>query len=384
MSKIVRVITSSVSLNLLRGQMPYMSRNGHTFFVAFGGPFEDSASNRMKAGVPVYEIKHLVRPVKPFSDLLSLYELIKVIKRLHPDIVHTQTPKAGLLGMIAAWFCGVPYRIHSVGGMPLMTRRGVMRFILNLTETVTYKAATLVVPNSKTMASFIVDHHYAPRSKIIVLNNGSTNGIDLEYFDRTPDVLKQAMRIREEVGGSFAYLFVGRIVRDKGITELVDAFERVHVEHPETRLLLVGTQEPELDPLPDRTQRLIADNDAIIESGWQDDVRPWFVASDLFTFPSYREGFPNVVMQAGALGIPSIVTDINGSNEIIIEGKNGTIIPTRDTDALYRKMSEALEQRDRLTEMSAQCRPLIASRYRQEDVWQATLEVYRSLTDDAK
>ena len=254
-----------------------------------------------------------------------------------------------------------------------------MRFILNLTETVTYKAATLVVPNSKTMASFIVDHHYAPRSKIIVLNNGSTNGIDLEYFDRTPDVLKQAMRIREEVGGSFAYLFVGRIVMDKGITELIDAFERVHAEHPETRLLLVGTQEPELDPLPDRTRRLIAENDAIIEAGWQDDVRPWFVASDLFTFPSYREGFPNVVMQAGALGIPSIVTDINGSNEVIIEGNNGTIIPTRDTDALYRKMTEALEQRDRLTEMSAQCRPLIASRYRQEDVWQATLEMYNSL-----
>lgn len=364
--------------------MPYMSRNGHTFFVAFGGPFEDSASNRRKAGVPVYEIKHLVRPVKPFSDLLSLYELIKVIKRLNPDIVHTQTPKAGLLGMIAAWFCGVPYRIHSVGGMPLITRRGVMRFILNLTETVTYKAATLVVPNSKTMASFIVDHHYAPRSKIIVLNNGSTNGIDLKHFDRTSEVVQRANQIREEVGGSFAYLFVGRIVRDKGITELVDAFERVHMEHPETRLILVGTQEPELDPLPDRTQRLIADNDAIIEAGWQDDVRPWFVASDLFTFPSYREGFPNVVMQAGALGIPSVVTDINGSNEIIIEGKNGTIIPTRDTDALYRKMTEALKQRDWLTEMSEQCRPLIASRYRQEDVWRATLEMYRSLTDDAK
>ena len=379
MPAIVRIITSSLSLNLLRGQMPYMTKNGHSFSVAYGGPFEDKELNKRKAGVPVYEIKHLVRPVKPFSDLLSLYELIKVIKRLNPDIVHTQTPKAGLLGMIAAWFCGVPYRIHSVGGMPLMTRRGVMRFILNLTETVTYKAATLVVPNSKTMASFIVDHHYAPRSKIIVLNNGSTNGIDLEYFDRTPDVLKQAMRIREEVGGSFAYLFVGRIVRDKGITELIDAFERVHAEHPETRLLLVGTQEPELDPLPDRTRRLIAENDAIIEAGWQDDVRPWFVASDLFTFPSYREGFPNVVMQAGAMGIPSVVTDINGSNEIIIEGQNGAIIPTRDTDALYRKMTKALKQRDRLAEMAGQCRPLIACRYRQEDVWRATLDMYNEL-----
>lgn len=235
-----------------------------------------------------------------------------------------------------------------------------------------------MIPEGQGVKKTLYREHITSKP-MAVLHNGNINGIELEYFNRTPEVVERANQIREEVGGSFAYLFVGRIVRDKGITELVDAFERVHMEHPETRLLLVGTQEPELDPLPDRTQRLIADNDAIIEAGWQDDVRPWFVASDLFTFPSYREGFPNVVIQAGALGIPSVVTDINGSNEIIIEGKNGTIIPKQDTEALYRKMLWALGNRDALSEMSANCRPLIASRYRQEDVWRATLDMYNEL-----
>ena len=285
--------------------------------------------------------------------------------------------------MVAAWICRVPHRIYTVTGLRFETSTGFMRWLLKTMERITCACATKVVPEGQGVKKTLYREHITSKP-MAVIHNGNINGIDLKHFDRTSEVVEQARRIQEEVGGSFTYLFVGRLVRDKGITELVDAFERVHMEHPETRLLLVGTQESELDPLPDRTQRLIADNDAIIEAGWQDDVRPWFVASDLFTFPSYREGFPNVVMQAGALGIPSIVTDINGSNEIIIEGKNGTIIPTRDTDALYRRMTESLKQRDRLTEMSAKCRPLIASRYRQEDVWRATLEMYRSLTDDAK
>lgn len=376
--RVYRLVTSAGSLGFVKGQLRYVAENGYDCFAVSGGPEESSREFTEREGIPTTLIPHLVRPISLGNDLRALSELIRLFRREKPDIVHANTPKASLLGMVAAWICRVPHRIYTVTGLRFETSTDFMRWLLKTMERITCVCATKVVPEGQGVKKTLYREHITSKP-MTVLHNGNINGIDLKHFDRMHEVVERAKRIREEVGGSFIYLFVGRLVRDKGVTELVDAFERVHIEHPETRLILVGTQEPELDPLPDRTQRLIADNDAIIEAGWQDDVRPWFVASDLFTFPSYREGFPNVVIQAGALGIPSVVTDINGSNEIIIEGKNGTIIPTRDTNALYRKMTEALEQRDRLAEMSAQCRPLIASRYRQEDVWRATLEMYNSL-----
>ena len=375
---LVRIVTSSGSLALVNGQLRYVAERGYDCFAVSGGPEGSSREFTEREGIPTTLIPHLIRPISIGNDLRALGELIRLFRREKPDIVHANTPKASLLGMVAAWICRVPHRIYTVTGLRFETSTGFMRWLLKTMERITCACATKVIPEGEGVKRTLYREHITSKP-MMVLHNGNINGIDLKHFDRMPEVVERAKRIREEVGGSFSYLFVGRIVRDKGITELVDAFERVHAEHSDARLLLVGTQEPELDPLPDRTQRLIADNDAIIEAGWQDDVRSWFVASDLFTFPSYREGFPNVVMQAGALGIPSVVTDINGSNEIIIEGQNGTIIPKRDADALYSKMTEALEQRDRLTEMSAQCRPLIASRYRQEDVWRATLEMYNSL-----
>lgn len=381
--RVYRLVTSAGSLGLVNGQLRYVAENGYDCFAVSGGREESAKEFTQREGIPTVLIPHLVRAISIGNDLRALGDLIRLFRKENPYIVHANTPKASLLGMVAAWICRVPHRIYTVTGLRFETSTGFMRWLLKTMERITCACATKVIPEGQGVKKTLYREHITSKP-MAVLHNGNINGIDLKHFDRTPEVVERANQIREEIGGAFTFLFVGRIVRDKGITELVDAFERVHIEHPETRLILVGAQEPELDPLPDRTQRLIADNDAIIEAGWQDDVRPWFVASDLFTFPSYREGFPNVVMQAGALGIPSVVTDINGSNEIIIEGKNGTIIPTRDTDALYRKMTEALEQRDRQTEMSAQCRPLIASRYRQEDVWRATLEMYRSLTDDAK
>lgn len=377
--RLFRLVTSASSLGLVKGQLQYITEGECDCCAVSGGPEERAKEFTEREGIPTILIPHLVRPISIGNDLRALSELIRLFRREEPDIVHANTPKASLLGMVAAWICRVPHRVYLVTGLRFETSTGFMRWLLKTMERITCACATKVVPEGQGVKKTLYREHITSKP-MAVLHNGNINGIDLEYFNRTPEVVERANQIREEVGGSFAYLFVGRIVRDKGISELVDAFERVHMEHPETRLILVGTQEPELDPLPDRTQRLIADNDAIIEAGWQDDVRPWFVASDLFAFPSYREGFPNVVMQAGALGIPSIVTDINGSNEIIIEGQNGTIIPKRDTDVLYRKMTEALDQRDRLTEMSARCRSLIASRYRQEDVWRATLEMYNSLS----
>lgn len=375
---IFRLVTSAGSLGLVNGQLRYVAEHGYDCCAVSGGPKESAKEFTEREGIPTVLIPHLVRPISLGNDLRALFDLIRLFRREKPDIVHANTPKASLLGMVAAWICRVPHRIYTVTGLRFETSTGFMRWLLKTMERITCACATKVIPEGEGVKKTLYREHIT-RKPMQVLHHGNINGINLDHYDRTEEVMAEASKIREKVGGDFTFLFVGRIVRDKGIAELVAAFTRLHRDHPETRLVLVGNQELELDPLPDETQQQIRDCDGIIEAGWQSDVRPWFVASDVFTFPSYREGFPNVVMQAGALGIPSIVTDINGSNEIILEGQNGTIIPKQDTEALYRKMLWALGNRDALTEMSANCRPLIASRYRQEDVWRATLDMYNEL-----
>lgn len=379
MPKILRIITSSFSFYLFRGQMEYISRHGFEIYASSGRPFDDLNKKEHQEQVKIFKIKHLVRPIRIVSDFIAIIETIRLIRKLKPDIVHTQTPKAGMVGMFAAWICNVPVRIHTVGGLRLIEEKGVFRKILDFIERATYSAATIVLPNSKSLADFIIKNKYASKEKIHVIHNGSTNGVNLESFSRTPSVMSRANKIQEELGDGFTYLFVGRIVRDKGICELIDAFTRLYGENPHIHLLLVGDFEKKLDPLPEDVYHTIQSHPAIYCAGWQDDVRPWFAAADALAFPSYREGFPNVVMQAGAMELPCVVSDINGCNEIIIEEENGLIIPSHDATALYQAMKRMMEDKALYTHCQQNARPLITSRYNQKDVWQAMLEMYNDL-----
>ena len=166
---------------------------------------------------------------------------------------------------------------------------------------------------------------------------------------------------------------------DKGINELVGAFSRLNKEMPKTRLILVGPREENLDPLKPETIKEIENNTSIEEVGRQKDVRPWYLAADVLTFPSFREGFPNVVIEAGAMGLPSIVTNINGSREIIIEGENGMIIPSKDEESLYQVMKEMCHNKDKRLRMSSNARPLVASRYEQSFVRQCLKDYYKEI-----
>jgi glycosyltransferase involved in cell wall biosynthesis len=175
------------------------------------------------------------------------------------------------------------------------------------------------------------------------------------------------------------FCFIGRLVKDKGINELIQAFVELNKQHPSTKLLLVGPFERELDPLLPATEEEIQNNPNIISVGFQSDVRPYLAISDVFVFPSYREGFPNVVMQAGAMELPCIVTDINGCNEIITDGVNGLIIPSKDKKVLKEKMELLLIDNDLRMQLKSVAREMITSRYEQELVWEALLKEYKSL-----
>lgn len=381
--KILRVVTSSISFKLIDGQAQFMQQQGYQVITASGGPFPKDGIPQLN-GVRFVPQPHLVRPISIREDLLALRDMIRLIRKERPDIIHSHTPKAGLMGMLAGWLCHVPIRIHTVAGLPLLVHSGFKRKILNLVERITYRCATSVYPNSHKLRDTIISLKLASPDKLRVIGDGSSNGINVQHFCKELLAEELVDPIRKQLGGSFTFIFVGRIVRDKGICELVEAFTRLQQEHPDARLLLVGDFEQELDPLPEEVYHTIQSHPAIYCAGWQDDVRPWFAAADALAFPSYREGFPNVVMQAGAMGLPCVVSDINGCNEIIIEGENGLIIPSHDAPALYQTMKRMMEDKALYMHCQQNARPLIASRYKQEDVWQATLEMYRSLTGNDK
>lgn len=381
--KILRVVTSSISFKLIDGQAQFMQQQGYQVITASGGAFPKEEIPQLK-GVRFIPQPHLVRPISIKEDLLALRDMIRLIRKERPDIIHSHTPKAGLMGMLAGWLCRVPIRIHTVAGLPLLVHRGFKRKVLNLVERITYRCATYVYPNSHRLRDTIISLKLASPDKLRVIGSGSSNGINVQHFCKELLAEELVDPIRKQLGGSFTFIFVGRIVRDKGICELVEAFTRLQQEHPDARLLLVGDFEQELDPLPDDVYHTIQSHPAIYCAGWQNDVRPWLAAADALAFPSYREGFPNVVMQAGAIELPCVVSDINGCNEIIIEGENGLIIPSHDAVALYQAMKRMMEDKALYMHCQQNARPLIASRYKQEDVWQATLEMYRSLTGDAK
>jgi glycosyltransferase involved in cell wall biosynthesis len=327
----------------------------------------------------------LTRIISPIKDLKSLCSFFKICLLERPLIVHSHTPKAGLIGMLGAMLAGVPIRLHTVAGLPLMEAMGWKRKLLVLAEKLTYLCATKVYPNSKGLYDFIIKHRYTSRNKLKVICQGSSNGIDTSFFNPTHFTTCQVEGLRKKLGISpndFVFIFVGRLVGDKGINELVEAF--YCFDAPNLKLLLVGPFEKELDPLYSSTIQAIQENPNIILLGFQEDVRPFFAISNCLVFPSYREGFPNVVMQAGAMGLPSIVTNINGCNEIIVEDENGSLIKAKSIEALFNSMRKMYIDVHYYNNLKQKSRLLTQTRYEQQMVWKALLDEYNMLLRDTK
>lgn len=375
--KLIRITTVPVSLSvLLRRQLQFMS--AYFDVLAVASPGKELEKVAAEEGVRT-EAVGMTRAITPVRDMIALWKLYRLIKREQPDIVHTHTPKAGLLGMIAARLAGVPVRMHTVAGLPLMEAGGWKKRILKWAERLTYACATSVYPNSRNLTSYILAGRFCDVYKLKVLGHGSSNGIDMDYFRPSPEVLSAAGRLKRELGieaDDFVFVFIGRLVKDKGITELVEAFAALRTKYRPIKLLLVGPFEPERDPLPENVMAQIAADPAILHVGFREDVRPYLAISQVLTFPSYREGFPNVPMQAGCFSIPSIVTDINGCNEIIEGGKNGLLIPVKQAEPLRAAMELLLTNDGLYSLLKADARRWIKERYEQKQFWDLLLTEY--------
>lgn len=319
------------------------------------------------------------RHISPWKDLVSLVRMVRAFHRERPDMVHSITPKAGLISMMAAWMTRVPVRVHTFTGLVFPTSTGLKRQLLMWTDRITCACATHIIPEGEGVKHDLQTHHIT-RKPLRVLGYGNLRGIDLDYYNRTPEVMKEAGEIRRVLGigeADFVFIFIGRLVGDKGINELVTAFkELAESEKKNVHLILVGREETALDPLKEETREIMKKHPCIHCVGEQKDVRPWYAMADALVFPSYREGMPNVVIEAGAMGLPAIVTDINGSREIIRHEENGIIVPPREKGALLEAMKTFVSSPIWVKEMSGRARQMIASRYEQSFVWQCLNDFY--------
>ena len=382
--KLIRITTVPISLKLLlKDQLRYMDQYFEVIAVSSSG--KELQEVEESQGVKVQTIE-MSRQITPLKDLVSLYKMIVFLSKEKPKIVHTHTPKAGLIGMLGAWITRVPHRLHTVAGLPVMESSGVKKKILMFVEWVTYKCATHVYPNSIGLKEFIITNKLTINEKVKVLGNGSSNGIDTTYFSKTEDVMESGNKIKGDYKLSddhFVFIFIGRIVKDKGINELLSSFDMLSKEEKKIKLLLVGPFEDHLDPISEESRAILKNNESIIEVGFQNDVRPFLAISDCLVFPSYREGFPNVVMQAGSMGLPAIVSDINGCNEIVENDVNGIIIPVKDREALHDSMQKIYQEQELRGRLAQNARNLIVERYDQLFVWQAIKDEYMALETNA-
>lgn len=379
--KIIRATTIPKSLDVFcRGLLKKLSEKYEV--VALSSPGEEMQAIVEREGVRTITVP-MERHISPWKDIVALFRLILVFRQERPTMVHSMTPKAGLLCMVAAWLTRVPVRVHTFTGLVFPTAKGLQRRLLMLTDSITCRCATYIIPEGEGVKRDLLN--YGITSKPLrVLGFGNVMGVDMHIYCRRPEVMEKARLLRDE--HNFTFLFVGRIVRDKGINELCDAFDRLSKEFPQVRLLLVGWREDDLDPVSDKTQDLIDSNPSINYVGeiWGDDLLAYYAAADCFVLPSYREGFPNTVLEAGAMGLPSIVTDINGSREIIVENENGMIVPPRDADALFVAMRRMLNDDRRRSYMASNARNMIGCRFEQGFVRQCLFDFYDTILGGEK
>lgn len=365
--KLIIVVTVPVVLETwFKGQPHFLSHYYDVEIITSNAPNIQQIEEYEKVKIRTIDF---TRKINILKDLKVLFQLWKFFLQAKPDIVYTLTPKAGLLGMIASFFARVPIRIHNVVGLPHLEATGKKRAILELTERLTYLFSTHLYCNSINLKNIMSTQL---TSKLVnIIGNGSVNGVDENYFQDilSLDEKKDFRKMLEIEQEDFIITFVGRIVQDKGIRELVEAFSQINQNNPNTSLLLIGDFENNLDPVDTATSKIIQSCKKIIHIPFQHEIRSFLSITDLFVLPSYREGLPNVLIEAGSMGIPLIATNINGCNEIIQNGVNGLLCEKKDTNSLKNAIETLMLNKELYHAVKDNARSSIIKRYSQKYFW---------------
>lgn len=385
MPKLIRITTVPLSLKLLlKDQMKFMSNAGFEVLMVSseGKEWRDVLKNENCR----HEIIPFTRKITPFKDLHCIWLLIQLFKKEKPDVVHTHTPKAGLLGMIAAKLAGVPIRVHTLAGLPYMLSANSKRTLLTNMEKLTYKFATEVWANAQSLRDLILSEGLVEPGKVKVIGEGSSNGVDLQVFDRANlqenHLVAATMRVSPGEN-EFVMLAAGRLVKDKGIEDLIEAYLASKIVN-RSKLVLLGDFEQDLNPLERKTINKINDHPRIIHIPWTDHVSHYLAISDVFIHPSHREGFPNVLLEAGAMCCPVICSDIPGNLELAKPKKTALVYPVGQVDALKEAMEFAFVKREAMQVFAENLYQVVQSKYDRKNVHQQILNQYYRLLDSDK
>ena len=378
MIKIIRATTVPETLiAFCKGMLRELSAQYEV--VALSSPGKELDEIAHCEGIRVIAVP-MERRISIVKDCKSLFSMYRVFRKEKPTMVHSMTPKAGLICMLAARLARIPVRVHTFTGLVFPTSTGLKRRILMFTDWMTCACATHIIPEGEGVKNDLLNHNIT-KKPLKVLGHGNVRGVDMKYYSRRPEVMKRVTQMSQITQNCFKFLFVGRVVKDKGINELCEAFVRLHQQYPQTLLWLVGGFEDSLDPISERVRKYINDCEGLVAVGPKggDDLLAFYASADCFVLPSYREGFPNTVLEAGAMGLPSIVTDINGSREIIHEGENGMVVSPKDADALLQAMVAMMCNKDARLRMAGNARKVVANRFEQEYVRKNQCEFYNEI-----
>ena len=383
--RLVYVTTHGASaLGLMRGQLSLMRDRGfEVIVIASPSPELDAAAER--EGVHSIGLE-MAREMSPVADIRSLWNLIRVLRELRPDIVNAGTPKAGVLGMLAGWIARVPSRIYTLRGLRLETTRGLKRLILANAERLAAACAQRVICVSASLREVYLSLRLARAVKCIVLGSGSSNGINVRRFQLSEAQHAEAATLREKFGipvDAPAIGFVGRLVRDKGIVELFDSFRQLQPRIPGLRLVLVGDFEAG-DPVPTDVVQQLRSDPAVTITGFVRNAELYYDLFDVLAFPSYREGFPNVPLEAAAAGLPVVGFAATGTLDAVVEGVTGSLVAVGDTSALTTALHRYLTDDLLRFRHGDAGRQRVASEFRNETIWNALFELYVSQLPEAK
>lgn len=379
--KLIVGITAEGSVNLIRGQLRYFKDQGYDTYLM--SPF----SERSKAYCEEEGCKHLVLPIEReislLSDFINLIRVISIFLSVKPDVINFGTPKVSLLGMIAGYLTGVKRRIYTCRGFRFEHETGFKRKVLVLMEKVTSRFAHRVICISPSVKEFGVENNIFSKSKAIVINKGSSNGLDLELFNRNSIDEQSKKDLKRTLGleNKFVFGFVGRVVDRKGISELYEAFTKLYENNSNIALVIVGPVEK--DQLKNRELKDKLDlHEAIFMLGKknQNEVPLYLSIQDAFVLPAWWEGFGNVLIQAAAMGIPVISTYGTGTRDAVNENYNGLLVPIKDSLRLKDAM-EKLTLDNTLAKQLGENGISWSKNFKREVIWEGMEDLYKSFDE---
>ena len=378
--RLLYITTAPTTFVFFRGLFGFMkSRGFEVHCLSSAGPYLDDLADEEKVAVHAVKMRRRITPIR---DLFALFALYRTIRRIKPHIVHSHTPKGGVLGMIASWLARVQIRIYHNHGLPFLTAKGFRRLLLRWSEKLAFKLSVQGLCVSRSVREIIVGDGVCAAGKVKVLHNGSFAGVEAENRFNPEKIgaeVRKEVRLRLGIpAGSLVIGFVGRIVRAKGIVELSEAWDHLREEFPFLYLLLVGRIEDK-EPVPTPVMNKLKLDARVRLTGRVWDVENLYAAIDILASPSYREGFGMVVSEAAAMRLPVVATRIPGSIDSVVDGQTGILVPPGDSialrDALIRLISDpALRAR-----MGEEGRKRILEKFHPEDIYMALFLEYKQL-----